>query len=282
MHLPRIFLSLLTILALSSPPAGWALEQPNLLLAKVYSDDIDISQYWVSEKYDGVRAYWDGHRLISRRGNAFHAPAWFTAGFPKTPLDGELWMGRGTFEALASAVRKEKPVDAEWLKLRYMVYELPGGAGDFTHRLKTLKRILESVANPRIELAPQFRIDSREALMNTLRAVVKAGGEGLMLHRASARYRGGRHDDLLKLKPYQDAEATVVAQLPGKGKFRGMMGSLEVVTNDGRRFRIGSGFSDAERRNPPPIGATITYRYHGLSQKGIPRFASFLRIRPPE
>jgi DNA ligase-1 len=100
-----------------------------------------------------------------------------------------------------------------------------------------------------------------------------------MLHRGASRYASGRSDDLLKLKPYLDAEARVVAHLPGKGKYRGLMGALLVESTQGGRFRIGTGFSDAERVDPPPIGAQITYRYHGFTDAGIPRFPSFLRVR---
>ena len=110
--------------------------------------------------------------------------------------------------------------------------------------------------------------------------VVKQGGEGLMLHRGASHYRAERNDDLLKLKPYQDAEARVVGHLPGKGKYAGMLGALEVETAEGLRFRLGSGLSDAERRAPPPLGCRVTYRYNGINEKtGTPRFARFMRIR---
>ena len=270
---------ILTLLLLAI--SALAREAPELLLAKIYDRSVDVRDYWVSEKYDGVRAYWDGHRLISRQGHVYHAPAWFVQDFPKTPLDGELWAGRGKFEQLVSAVRKARPVDAEWRQVRYMVFELPGSEGTFTQRLTTLRKIL-TPPRQHIELVEQFRLDSHEALMRRMRQVVAHGGEGLMLHRADAPWHGGRSDDLLKVKPWQDAEAIVIAHLPGKGKYRGMLGALLVEMPDGRRFRIGSGFSDAQRRSPPPVGATITYRYRGLSRYGIPRFASFVRIRPPE
>ena len=117
------------------------------------------------------------------------------------------------------------------------------------------------------------------ALMERLDSIVRAGGEGLMLHRDGSDYRAGRSDDLLKVKPYLDAEARVVAQLPGKGKYAGMLGALLVEDKEGRRFRIGTGFSDAERRSPPPIGSLVTFKYQERTDKGIPRFASFLRLR---
>ena len=254
-------------------------EPPPLLLAKPYTDDIDVRDYWVSEKLDGVRAYWDGRRLLSRRGNVFQAPAWFTEGFPPHPLDGELWLGRGAFEATVSAVRKQRPVAAEWRQLSYQVFELPGAAGDFSQRLARLERIVAAVNSPYLKLIPQQRFENQAALQRKLDEVVAGGGEGLMLHRADSLYQTGRGDALLKLKTYEDAEATVIAHLPGKGRNLGRLGALLVEMPDGKQFKIGSGFSDQERDNPPPIGALVTYKYYGLSRRGIPRFASFLRIR---
>lgn len=254
-------------------------EPPPLLLAKPYTDDIDVRDYWVSEKLDGVRAYWDGRRLLSRRGNVFQAPAWFIEGFPPHPLDGELWLGRGAFEATVSAVRKQRPVAAEWRQLSYQVFELPGAAGDFSQRLARLERIVTAVNSPYLKLIPHQRLKDQAALQGKLDEVVAGGGEGLMLHRADSLYETGRGAALLKLKTYEDAEAVVIAHLPGKGRNLGRLGALLVEMPDGKQFKIGSGFSDQERENPPPLGALVTYKYYGLSRRGIPRFASFLRIR---
>lgn len=277
-------LSLLVLLFTSPYPtyssdAGIQIaDAPPLLLANVY-DDVDLSEYWVSEKLDGVRAYWDGTRLVSRRGNVLNAPAWFSAGFPEVSLDGELWMGRNTFEALSAAVRRHNPDVEEWRKIRYMVFDLPAESESFNHRLAKLRSIVGECASPYLALVGQVRVGSRVELQQRLRMVVSAGGEGLMLHKGSSLYRSGRSDDLLKLKHYQDAEARVIGYIPGKGKFEGMLGSLLVELPDGRRFRIGTGFSDAERREPPRLGSLVTYRYHGLTSNGLPRFASFMRVR---
>jgi DNA ligase-1 len=115
--------------------------------------------------------------------------------------------------------------------------------------------------------------------MQRMNAVVQAGGEGLMLHLADAPYLTGRQDVLLKLKPWQDAEAVVIGYTPGSGKYHGLTGALEVQMPDGKRFLIGSGLTDAMRRNPPAIGSLITYRYQALTQDGVPRFARYLRLR---
>lgn len=271
---------LLTLLALSSPlAAAGEVHAPSLLLANKYREGIDLDQYWVSEKLDGVRAYWDGTTLTSRNGNRFNAPSWFTEGFPRVPLDGELWMGRGTFERLSGAVRRQIPDDAQWRGIRFMVFDLPSNPVTFDGRLKRLRETFEAVESPHIALVEQFRVADHDALMNTLSRVVAGGGEGLMLHKDGSLYTAGRTDDLLKLKLYEDAEAEVVGHLPGKGKLTGMLGALLVEMPDGRRFRLGTGFSVGERRKPPPLGASVTYKYFGKTRNGLPRFASFLRAR---
>lgn len=254
-------------------------QPPPLTLAKSYKGKIDLTQYWVSEKLDGVRAYWNGKQFISRQGNFFPAPTWFTKGFPTQTMDGELWLARGGFQKLLSIVSKNQAIDKEWQQIRYFVFDLPQTNKPFTQRLNTLQKLVKKSRSPYLNLVHQYRLSDEPTLLKKLNQITTAGGEGLMLHRANAFYRAGRNDDLLKVKPYYEAEATVVAYIPGKGKYSGMLGSIVVKTPQGLQFRIGSGFTDAQRRTPPPLGSTITYTYHGKTKKGIPRFASFLRIR---
>ncbi|HEX4945562.1 MAG TPA: DNA ligase [Blastocatellia bacterium] len=254
-------------------------EATRALLANVANADIDPTPYLVSEKYDGVRALWDGGMLRSRAGNVIAAPAWFLAKLPKQALDGELWIGRGQFEKLSGFVRKMTPQDDEWRQIRYMIFELPDAPGTFAERYEQIKRIVAETNFPQLIAVEQFRLPDNAALKRKLAEVVKAGGEGLMLHRADAPYITGRNDALLKLKPLDDAEATVIGYVPGKGKYEGKMGALQVETPDGRRFQIGTGFTDAVRARPPAIGAQVTYAYRGFTKTGLPRFASFLRVR---
>ena len=274
----RFLFAALLALPASIASAGEA-EAPSLLLANVYREGVDLDRYWVSEKLDGVRAYWDGERLLSRKGNPINAPPWFVEHYPRVPLDGELWMGRGAFERLSGAVRRQVPDDAQWRGIRFMVFDLPSSPGTFDRRLQRLREMFETIASPYLALVEQFRVADRAELMETLDRVVAGGGEGLMLHRGNSLYTAGRGDDLLKLKTHEDAEAVVVGHLPGKGRLTGMLGALLVETPEGLRFRLGTGFSDEERRNPPPLGATVTYKYYGRTRNGVPRFASFLRIR---
>jgi DNA ligase len=125
----------------------------------------------------------------------------------------------------------------------------------------------------------QFRVDSYAALMDKLVEINKQGGEGLMLHRQSAIYQSGRSGNLLKVKPFEDAEAVVIGYKSGKGKNTGLMGSIKVRMENGKEFYIGSGFTQKQRQNPPPVGSVVTYRYRGLTGSGIPRFAVFMRLR---
>lgn len=265
------------LLALSIFPVQ--AEAPAILLANVYRQQVDVSRYLVSEKLDGVRAIWDGQDLRFRSGKIIHAPAWFLAGLPKQPLDGELWLGRGRFDRLSGIVRRDVANAAEWRDVRYMIFELPGGTGTFRQRAARIRQLVRQANVPWLREIAQFSVVDRSTLKKRLKAVVQAGGEGLMLHLADASYETGRSDVLLKVKPWQDTEAVVIGYQPGKGKYAGMMGALQLRTPEGREFSLGTGFGDLDRQNPPPIGATVTYRYRDLTSSGLPRFASFLRVR---
>ena len=268
-------------LALAGGALAADLAPPALLLARIMPADIDPTRYLVSEKLDGVRAVWDGRELRFRSGRKVPAPGWFVAALPPRALDGELWLGRGRFDALSAIVRREVPDDAEWRQVRYMIFELPGAPGSFTERAVAMRQI--AAAGPAwLHAVEQFSVVDRKALERTLREVVRAGGEGLMLHLVSAPFETGRSDALLKLKPMQDAEATVVGHLPGKGKYQGMTGALLMrmpAAEGGHRFRLGSGLTDALRRDPPPVGSLVTYRYTERTARGVPRFPRYWRLR---
>ena len=270
---------LAALVAMVAWPATAGAAPPALMLAGVYRPGMPLAGYWVSEKYDGVRGYWDGSRLWTRGGEAVLAPAWFTAGFPAVPLDGELWAGRGRFEQAASTVRSQRADDSAWRAIRFMVFDLPAQPGDFDARLHALRQLLPMPALPWLVAAPQWRASTDADLQLQLQATLRDGGEGLMLHRGGALYRAERSDDLLKVKAYDDAEARVVGHLPGKGRHQGRMGALVVEMPDGRRFKLGGGFTDAQRDAPPPVGTLVTYRYNGTTRNGLPRFARFVRVR---
>lgn len=279
MHGLRQLLALICCLSMPVLFAADRIAPPALVLAEVYRQGIDVTQYLVSEKYDGVRGIWDGKTLRHRSGNLISAPAWFVASLPPTPLDGELWLAHGKFSELAKIIRRAQPIDDEWRQVRYMIFELPNATGTFSERAQRIKIMVNELKVPWLQAVDQFPVANTAALMKLFKHYVKGGAEGLMLHRSDSPYVTGRSDVLLKLKPLPDAEARVIAYVPGNGKFVGLVGALEVEMSDGKRFRIGSGLSDADRANPPPIGSLVTYRYQELTARGIPRFPRFWRVR---
>ena len=252
---------------------------PPLLLAETYHQQVKVADYLVSEKLDGVRAYWDGRQFWTRKGNAIVAPAWFVEKLPARPLDGELWMGRGQFDVVSAALRRSVPDELEWQRIRYMMFELPDGEGDFAARAVALKRLAAEIGSGHVQAVEQFRLEDHAALMRRLKMVLREGGEGLMLHRTDAPYVTGRSDVLLKVKAWYDAEATVIGHLPGKGRNQGKLGALRVKTPDGVEFSLGTGLTDADRMNPPAVGRVVTYRYRELTPNGVPRFARYWRLR---
>ncbi len=283
--LARSFTAYTAFAAFAATPAlGFARprrEAPPLVLAQEAPEDVDPEGFLVSEKLDGVRAFWDGSRLRFRSGLPVPAPAWFTRSLPAVALDGELWMGRGRFEATSGAVRRTEPDEAEWRALRYAAFELPGGAGAFGTRARELARIVSAQGFAQLQALEQAPVAGRAALQRRLDAVMAAGGEGLVLHRADAPYVTGRTPLVLKLKPLHDAEAVVLAHLPGQGRLEGRLGALRVRNSQGVVFDLGSGFSDAERVAPPPVGSSVSYRHRGHTGSGVPRFASYLRRHEP-
>jgi DNA ligase 1 len=265
--------------ALAAAP-GTAAAAPAVMLAKVYRPGVPLHAYWVSEKYDGLRAFWDGRQLLTRGGETIAAPAWFTAQWPTEPLDGELWVGRGRFEEALSTVRRQTPDDEAWRRVRYMVFDMPAHPGTFTERIAAYHAQVRRIGQPWVQAVPQDRVASHDELMARLDRVVREGGEGLMLHRSDAPHRALRSDDLLKVKTHEDAEAQVIGYVPGAGRHAGRLGALLVRTPEGLRFKLGTGLSDAQRDDPPAIGSWVTYRFRGLHESGLPRFASFMRVRP--
>lgn len=275
----RELLAWLGLVACGLPGPSLAGDAPALMLANVYRPGVPLADYWLSEKYDGLRGFWDGQRLITRGGEVIAAPAWFTAGWPTEPMDGELWMGRSLFEETLSAVRRQTPDDDAWRRIRFMVFDLPAHPGQFTERIQAYQQLVQQLDQPWVQAVRQERVASHADLLVRLDRMVKAGGEGLMLHRGDSLYRAVRSNDLLKVKTHEDAEARVLQHLPGQGRHAGRMGALLVETPGGIRFRLGTGFTDAQRESPPAVDAWVTYRFRGVNESGLPRFASFLRVR---
>jgi DNA ligase 1 len=250
------------------------------VLAQDWVPGTDPAGWLVSEKFDGVRALWDGERLRFRSGRAITAPAWFLAHLPQLPLDGELWLARSRFDDLSGIVRSKVPDDAAWRQISYQVFELPGAGGTFRDRAARLAQRVSAHGWPPLQAVAQTPVADAAALQRRLDAVIAAGGEGLVLHQGLAPEVSGRTPLLRKLKPLQDAEAVVIGHLPGRGRFAGHTGALQVQAADGRRFQIGTGLSEAQRAEPPAVGSRIAYTYQGLTGQGLPRFASYWRVAP--
>ena len=276
-----LLLAVLLALAGSAPAhAATPTPLPAPMLAITMPDHVDVAGYLASEKLDGVRARWDGRALWTRAGHRIHVPPWFTRGWPAVAMDGELWLGRGQFDASSGLVRAGDFADPGWRALRFMAFDLPGDPAGFAQRSRRLAALLRAPP-PTLARVRQLQFASRASLDAHLRAVVAAGGEGLMLQHALAPYRGGRSESLLKLKLARDAEARVIGYKPGKGKYAGMVGALLVEDERGRRFALGSGLRDVDRAAPPPIGSRVTFRHDGLTARGTPRFPRYLR-RPAD
>ncbi len=252
---------------------------PQIALANIYHQNIDVTKYLVSEKLDGVRAYWDGEKLISREGTVFSAPNWFINNFPKDHIEGELWIDRGKFELVSGIVRSENDDNQNWQQVRFMLFDLPKHPGIFSERLKNMENLVSKSHSKYLQVINQYHISDHKSLIKELQKIIKIGGEGLMLHKIDSFYKAERSDDIIKLKAYEDAEAKIIGIIPGKGKYQGKMGAVLAINEQGIHFKIGGGFSDFQRENPPKIGTIITYKFFGKTKEGKPRFASFMRIR---
>ncbi|MEZ8557893.1 DNA ligase [Vibrio cyclitrophicus] len=270
-------LAIATLWACSFTSHSSYLPPEHLVLANNYQQGIDVSQYWTSEKLDGIRALWDGEHLYTRNGNRIYAPNWFIEKLPKVQLEGELWAGRGNFHIVQQTVLDHIPSDTAWRKIDLMLFDMPGAAGDYQKRYYNIIHWVSVINESHVGYVEHYPIHNEETLFHQLDNVDERNGEGLMLRKITSRYQAGRSNDLLKLKRHHDAEATVIGYKGGTGKYKGMMGSILVHTEEGVEFYIGNGFSDKLRLAPPEIGSRITFRYNGFTQNGKPKFARFVR-----
>ena len=216
--------------------------------------------------------------LSGKNGKKFNPPAAFIRGLPPFPLEGELWGGRESFEQTVSIVGKKHSHNG-WLQLKFAIFDVPEAGGGFTDRIAQASDWFAKHPSPYAFIILQTKVRNHAQLEQELQRIEKLGGEGLIVRKPDAHYKAGRSAEILKVKNYQDAEATVVAHLPGKGRNKGRLGSILVELDDGRQCKIGGGFTDAERESPPPVGAVITFKFYGRYQSGVPKFPSFLRIR---
>jgi len=261
------------LLFLSIFSLGALAQKPNLWLLKTYKDQ-NISGWVMSEKLDGIRAYWDGEKLISRGGNKIYAPTWFVQGFPTFKLDGELWTKRKDFENISSIVRDKNPSE-HWKKIKYYIFEVPHAKGALFERLDKVK----PYENEILHIIAQINIKDKKHLEEFTENLDKKDAEGVVVRDPKMPYISKRTSTALKIKRFKDAECEVIGYTQGKGKYKGMTGALKCRLKNGILFKIGTGLSDKERQNPPKIGEFVTFKYQNLTKYGKPRFPVYLRSR---
>ena len=263
----KIFIIILLLLEIANG------SKPKLLLLNTYKDQ-NITNWVMSEKLDGIRAYWDGKKLISRGGKIINAPKWFTKDYPPFKIDGELWTKRGDFENIASIVRDKTP-SSKWKDIKHYIFEVPQADGNLFQRLSKV----EPYINDHIKIIPQIKIKNKEHLNIFLKSIESKNGEGVVVRDPNTPYIDHRTSKALKVKSFKDDECEVIGYTKGKGKYKDLIGAIKCKTQDNIEFKIGSGLSDKLRKYPPNIGDIITYKYQNKTKYGKPRFPVYFRIR---
>lgn len=265
------------------PPSG-------VMLAKKWKGS-DPTGWWMSEKLDGMRAYWTGHEFYTRNGNLIAAPDWFKAVMPQgVALDGEIYMGRGRFQEVMSVARKATPRDPRWNKVCFMAFDAPEVPGGCEARFRALEGFVDDACRRwrgkgrcPLVFVEQRRCASRGELDRFHREVEKLRGEGVMLRAPGSRYARSRTSDLLKVKSFIDTEARITGYTAGTGKHKGRLGAYKAkLLSSGVEFKIGTGISDRERDRPLPRGTVVTVRFQEYTNAGVPRFPSLVGARDYE
>lgn len=181
-YLVSLCMALLSVLLLLTSTQADS-HAPPVMSPYTWEPHMDIQEWWMSEKYDGIRGYWTGRELVSRVGNVFVVPAWFTKNFPAVPLDGELWIDRQTFEELSSIVLDQVPDEAGWKRVRYMVFDAPQARGGFEARLDFARQWFDLHPNPYVTIVEHEICRDAKHLQQKLSDIEAQGGEGLILRR---------------------------------------------------------------------------------------------------
>ncbi len=255
---------------------------PEVLLAETYDlkKNGNMIGWWVSEKLDGVRSWWDGENFWSRLGNKFYAPDWFRAQMPTNCiLDGELFIGRGKFKETVSIVKSHSKTDA-WHQITFMIFDIPSEANrPFEERITLVNEICAKANSKNIQAVNHQQVTANSNINKMLSDIEEVGGEGLMFRQPTSMYIGKRSKTLIKMKSFKDEEATIIGYATeGQGRLAGTTGSLLVRDADGIEFKVGSGLDDETRKTPPPVGTLITYRYQEKQSSGKPRFPVYVGI----
>lgn len=250
-------------LNISAPPIGW----------------------WASEKWDGIRALWDGEKMISRGSGVgkpkvyTYVPEWFKNTLPPgIPLDGEIWIGRGLFQKTSrlSTIKPGKSYTTEQIEniwagdadppVVFKVFDVPNDPRPFERRMAFLQTVVKDrkvcwnkLAYPGKKLFPiqfteQVKIKTMEQLVNLYTKMTSEGAEGIMLRASGSPYQTKRSKYMLKYKIKEDSECILREYIPGDGKYTGMLGSLKCeLMTDGKPnnvfTQIGTGLNDTQREN---------------------------------
>jgi DNA ligase-1 len=349
-------------------------KQEYLMLAHVLDTKKHrIGGWWLSEKLDGTRAFWDGGisrglpvsdipyankvkdgryvdtpiatGLWSRSGKAIQAPGWWLDKLPRILLDGELWIGYGKFQELRTIVsRLDSP---DWQDVKYMVFDSPTPEEVFANRdVKIRNEYTFHVSRPKEGFSldkavkPEWTFELRNVFLknqeqNEVFNVVKQyhlsldkehaigdmveimdmvllrGGEGVVLRNGSSKWVPERSWNLLKHKPVNTADGTVIGYTAGEegktGQLLGKIGALILKLENGKTLKL-SGLTHGQREITDPVvrneammwpgeiidvftdynhhlfpkGTIIEFKYRELSDDGIPKEARFLRIKGEE
>lgn len=264
-------------------------ERNGIALADKWQPSDCLIGYVAMEKYDGYRAIWNpaldqrGY-FTTRQGRHLTPPPSLAMLLPSDlVLDGELWAGRGQFQATSSVLNAQGSSHGEadesmWAKLVYVVYDAPGAPGSFCERLALAGAKLAHVPSERVLVAPTWPCEDTETKDRLLRDVLERGGEGLMLRRRSSMFHRGvsPNRDLLKVKPFADAEALIIPPDPKRSSKNSVRVRCLNGEAAGKEFYI----STVDPTTKPP-GTVVTFRYqHGL-EGGMPRHAFIDKRHPP-
>ncbi len=257
---------------------GSLASKPDLFLLNTYDESKEVVGWVMSEKLDGIRGFWNGQELLTRGGKKLNPPAWFTQNYPPFAIDGELWTKRGDFENISSIVRTKR-TNLRWRQITHQIFEVPNQSGGLLQRLAVLADYLQATPIAHLHIIKQTPIINKQQLQDFLAEVTGHKGEGVVVRDPNTAYKTGRLTSALKVKKYLDTECIVLKILPGKAKYKQMMGSVLCQTDTGKRVKIGSGFKDKDRANPPMVGSKITFKYYGLTNKGNYKYPVYLRVR---
>lgn len=236
--------------------------------------DQSVKGWLMSEKFDGVRAYWNGFQFLTRNNNIINVPRWFCESMPNEWLDGELWLGRGKFEQTSAAVRQGFKNEL-WANMIFKVFDLPLTPGNFSSRLEQLNKLTLPTHCQQVE---QRTVDNKECLNDYYTNLLSNGAEGVVIKSPSSPYNIGRTSNALKYVPENSGEAKVI----GINRHDDLsFKSLKCLFNN-EQFNLSAGISEQIKTIPPKIGKLITIKFNGLTGNNLPRHAVFITTRDYE